>query len=272
MNILVFGASGYAGSEIKRKLEEDFSDVFGTYHSSPASAEEAAFMLFHSLDDHEGLYKILRQIDPQIIIYCLRGDFEKQLEATRIMTEFLKGKENGKMIFLSTANVFDGALEEAHFENDPPRAKSEYGRFKIQSEELITSALGENGVVIRIPEVYGKECPRLQKLRSAALENRKVSSFGNVFVNYTTNRQIAEWIAYIIQNHLTGIFHIGTKDMREYIVFQKELLTELGLEPPDFEVTEMPSPLIQAVLPGREDIPQSMQICVKDVIRLMAEK
>lgn len=270
MSILIFGASGYAGSEIKRTLEAAYGDVFGTYHDSLPLEENA--MLFHSLDDHDGLRKLLRHIDPQIIVYCLRGDFEKQLEATRIMTEFLRGKENGRMIFLSTANVFDGALEAAHFEKDPPRAKSEYGRFKIQSEELITSLLGENGIIIRIPEIYGKECPRLQKLRKAVFDKQKVLSFRNFYVNYTTNRQIAEWIAYIIRNDLTGIFHIGTKDIREYIEFQRELLTQLGLEQPDFDVTEMPSRLIQAVLPGREEIPQSMQIFARDVIRMMAEK
>lgn len=266
MKILVFGASGYAGSYIKKVLDEKFNNVFGTYRTFRDDYKDNMSMIPYELDDMEGLSDILQKINPDVIISCLTGNFTKLVLLHTTISEYIKRKENGRLIFLSSANVFDGALEKAHFEKDEPKAASEYGKFKIQCEKIICGVLGERGIIIRIPEIYGKNCPRVLKLKEAVQTHNPIKTFQNLYVNYTTDRQIAEWIAYIIENDLTGIFHIGTKDMSDYVAFQKKLVDKLSPGQPFFEITKEPLRLTQAVLPGRNEIPNSMQLHVEDVI------
>ena len=47
------------------------------------------------------------------------------------------------MIYLSTANVFDGSLGEPHYEGDARVSDSDYGRFKIQCEDLLQNRMGK---------------------------------------------------------------------------------------------------------------------------------
>ncbi len=266
LKILILGASGYAGSYIKKVLDEKFNDVFGTYHTLRNDYKGNMSMIPYELGDMEGLLNILQKVNPDIVISCLTGDFTKLVLLHTIISEYIKEKENGRLIFLSSANVFDGALEKAHFEYDVPKAASEYGKFKIQCEKIICGALGERGIIIRIPEIYGRNCPRILKLKEAVKAHIPIKTFQNLYMNYTTNRQIAEWIAYIIENDLTGIFHVGTKDMSDYAGFQKKLADKLSLGQPTFEITKEPIRLTQAVLPGRNEIPDSIQLNVEDVI------
>lgn len=70
------------------------------------------------------------------------------------------------MIFISTANVYDGALDKIHVETDIAKADSEYGKFKIEYENYILNKLGNNTIIIRAPEIWGINCPRILKLES----------------------------------------------------------------------------------------------------------
>lgn len=109
------------------------------------------------------------------------------------------------------------------------------------------------------------------KLLRAVREGTPIQSYQNLFVNYTTNAHIAQWIAYLLERDLRGVFHIGTRDMREYAAFQRELLQALGLQPPAFHMERWSEPQYQAVLPGRTDIPSCLQFDVADVLAYLVE-
>lgn len=162
--------------------------------------------------------------------------------------------------------------EKPHYEYDEPGSQSDYGKFKVRCEQVIQDVLGEEAVIIRIPEIHGRTGLRMERFEEAVRTQKPIPTYRNLFMNYTTNHQIAEWLAYIIENDLKGIFHIGTKDMCDYSVFEKELLEALAFGEPVFDVHEEDEPFYQAVLPGREEIPESLQMTVKDVIRYLAEK
>ena len=270
MKILVLGASGYTGRYVKRVLEKQNHSVLGTYRTPVAEYERDCSMMNYELSNESKLKVILEYTNPEIVISCLDGDFGKQLKAYQIVIDYLAKFRTKKFIFLSTSNVFDGTLETAHYENDKPVAASEYGKFKIQCENLIKKALGDNGIIIRIPEIWGIGCPRLEEIKTKIREDKPISIVKNIFVNYTTNKQIAMWINYIIENDLKGIFHVGTKDLSESMQFHKELISSLQLGKPNYNVIkEFPLKQIQAVLPNRSDIPVSMQFGVDDVIEYM---
>lgn len=272
MRILILGASGYAGSCIKKTLEKEYQEVFGTYQNPAKAGQYSAdsSMYHYALENQGELERLLFQTDPDMAISCLCGDFSQQKEAHRVLGEFLAAKENGKILYLSSANVFDGDLSRPHLEPDLPKAESSYGQFKIACEELLARQLGERAIILRIPEIWGTSCKRLKKFREDVQQGRPVQTYGNFWVNYTTDRQIAAWVSYIIKQNLHGVFHIGTRDLYGYTAFQQELAKKLGLGSPVFETEENQQKQVLAVAPGRKEIPEHLQMGVEDVLNVVS--
>ena len=103
MRILILGASGLAGAEIRRTLDTPGNLVYGSCRN-PAGA---AGLCRYDLDGPGDLEAVLEETRPEAIVSCLRGDYEKQLEAHRTAGDYLAGR-GGRRVYLSTANVFDG--------------------------------------------------------------------------------------------------------------------------------------------------------------------
>lgn len=268
MKILILGASGYAGQAIAQRLGEHY-EVYGTYHSQKNEGIAQNRMLQLDLGIPGSIKNILDRIRPQIIISSLGGDFQLQLAAHNDVANYLAENKAGKIIFLSTANVFDAAEENPHYESDRTDSHTDYGKFKIACEHLLQEKLNDRCVTVRVPEIWGRNCPRILKLIEDTESHTPIVTYPNLHVNYTTNVQIAEWIAYIIKEDLGGIFHIGTKDTYDYMQFQSELSMLLGLKEPVFKKELIPQKCFQAVLPGRQEIPEKLQRKVIDVLHYL---
>lgn len=266
MKILILGASGYAGSKIREMLLTEYHDVYGTYFTKNENYEKDSSMFKYELGKDETLKQILESLNPDIIISSLTGDFSLILYAHKIITEFLAEKQNKRIIFISTANVYDGALQDVHTEIDMPKAESEYGKFKIDCENVLSNKLDENAIIIRVPEIWGIDCPRIRKFKSNITNQLPIQTFENIYVNYTTNKQIAQWILYIIKNDLRGTFHIGSKDICEYIEFQNSLYKKLNLPTPLYTIKKFDTKLYQVVLPNRKEIPDYLQMTISQII------
>lgn len=113
-----------------------------------------------------------------MVISALRGDFEKQLAVHKIITDDL-AMHNGKIIYISTVNVFDGECSVPHYENDKRILNSDYGRFKIYCEDLLRIRMDDQAVLVS---------------------------------SHEAGLQIAEYIEWIIQEDKSGTFHVGTTD------------------------------------------------------------
>lgn len=270
MRILVLGASGLAGSAIAKALQADGHAVYGTCRTpSPGHACDPAMLCF-DLSEPRSLVPLMESACPDVVISCLRGDFDRQLEAHRLAADFLL-RHGGKLIFLSTANVFDGDLSRPHYEGDALCSDTAYGQFKIACEQLLQERLGEHCVILRPPEIWGWNCPRLRALVNSARDGIPLQTYKNLSVNYTTDTQIARWIAFIWRHDLRGVFHVGTRDVSDYTAFLDRLSDRLGLPRPVYRVTRSDTPAYQAVLPGRADIPAALQMSVDDVLAYLAE-
>ncbi len=263
MRILILGASGLAGAEIRRTLDTPGNLVYGSCRN-PAGA---AGLCRYDLDGPGDLEAVLEETRPEAIVSCLRGDYEKQLEAHRTAGDYLAGR-GGRMVYLSTANVFDGETDRPHYEDDPPKAESDYGRFKIACERLLAERLGEKLAVLRLPEIWGRSAPRLRALKEADRTAGTAPVYDNIRINFTTDRQAAKWTEYILQQNLGGIFHAGTRDERTHGAFRRQLAKALGLEGIRWEANL--SEGCQSILPGRREIPEELHISVDGVLDWLA--
>ena len=109
-------------------------DVYGSYHSKkPDIFPDKTFKL--DVSQEKNIQNILKIVEPDLVISCLRGDFLMQLKVHKDLANYLQ-KTRGKLYFCSTANVFDGNTSKAHYEHDDTGAKSDYGQYKIVSASI----------------------------------------------------------------------------------------------------------------------------------------
>lgn len=266
MRILLLGATGFIGNTIFTTLTKKGYELYGTYHRRQPDADLLPYFFPFDLQTPENINSILDSVHPEFIISSINGDFSCQLRLHEILAEYVKASESRRLIFISTANVFDNSLNDPHIESDTPDAESSYGLYKAECEHLLLSRLGSQAVILRIPSVWGKNCPRIKQLNAYKQQGKVLQMWDNLMMNYTTPTQIADWISYIIENRLTGIFHVGTKDMMKYWDFYQEIMNRLHLPAPDIAMEHLDKTYYQAVLPTRADIPENLQMCVEDVI------
>lgn len=226
--LLVLGGSGLIGTEIINEMNKHKNfDVYATFYKRAMILlnKEKCFRL--DIEILEDINEILNTVKPQIIISCLRGDFHKQLALHKIIAEYLKNN-NGKLYFLSTANVFDNDFSRPHYEDDLLNSHSDYGKYKIECEKSIIEVLHDNACIIRIPQVWGKNSPRMKEILKSIKNNEKIVVYPKLFLNTNTDTMIAKQIAYIIQKNLKGIFHLAAEDITSNKYFSNELITKLG--------------------------------------------
>lgn len=264
--ILVLGASGTVGTAVYRQLSQySVFDVYGTYfHHKPDTLQ----MRYFSVEEPDRIRDLLEEIAPDIVISALRGDFQKQVEVHIIAAEYLRCHQ-GKLLYFSTANVFDAELDFPHYENDSPRSDSEYGRFKILCENKIREILGNQAVILRLPFVFGKNSVRMCQIKDGC-EMGTLDVYKDLFSNYAADIQIADYIEWIVRNRKEGIFHIGTTDIMRYTDFITRLILKLGKGYPAFQYLEAAGTM--AVMTERKDIPLRLAWNVDKLIDFLCMK
>ena len=139
-SILILGASGTVGATVFKQLscDENLKTV-GTYFSS--MRENTSSLIRFSVEFPNDICSVLKQVRPDIVISSLRGDFDKQLITHEKVAKYLMAN-NGRLIYLSTVNVFDGSCGQPHYEDDARISDSDYGKFKIKCEDLLQNRMG----------------------------------------------------------------------------------------------------------------------------------
>lgn len=263
--ILILGASGTVGSAVFKVLSQDNGlRVAGTCFSKAAIPSSG--LLRFSLKEPGGIRPLLDRVRPDLIISCLRGSFPHHLSAHEAAADYLAGR-GGKLIYLSSANVFDGDLERPHFESDLPCPVSPYGTFKAQCEELLRRRLGSRAVLIRLPFVWGPASPRLLDLKAGCSAGR-LTVYEGLFSNHASDLQIARFIHWVIQTDGEGVFHTGTPEAVSYLSFACQLIDALDMKRPEWIVQKEPG--IRAVLSGRRNIPQALQWNTSQLIQYLS--
>ena len=227
MKLLILGASGLVGKALIKEFSPNY-DVYGTYNQTNLDLKNDNHLQW-DINDSEKILTWIDRICPDVIISCLRGDFNVQLEAHAKIIEKLK-TTNTKFLFCSTTNVFDGEVSKHHDENNTPIAESDYGQFKIKCEELIKSELGDRGLILRLPMVWGKQSPRLNEIKGKLENGQEIEAYDNIYLNHAIDTGIAKQVRKIIENDLRGTFHLATTNIDSQYSFICKLVKSLSTE------------------------------------------
>jgi dTDP-4-dehydrorhamnose reductase len=153
-NVLVTGANGQLGSELKELSSQDPNNTF-------------VFTDVGELDicNHTAVKEFIVKNDINIIINCAAytavDKAEKQFELSNKINHLavknfasIAKEYNIKLIHISTDYVFDGTNHVPYQETDEPNPQSVYGTTKLAGENAIKTINPNNTIIIRTSWVY----------------------------------------------------------------------------------------------------------------------
>jgi len=228
MKILVTGASGQLGSEIK-ELSVNYTDDTFIF----VDREEMA------LDDLTQVLKVIENIDPDLIIsggaYTAVDKAESEAElvdlinhqAVATMAEWTK-QNNRKLIHISTDYVFQGTSSTPLKENEPTNPINVYGLTKQKGEKAIIASVAD-AIIIRTAWVYSSYGANFVKTMIRLMTDREeISVIGDQVGSPTYAHDLAQVILEIAHSNrwLKGIYHFsneGEISWYDFAVAIKEL-------------------------------------------------
>ncbi|SEK37447.1 dTDP-4-dehydrorhamnose reductase [Aquimarina amphilecti] len=262
--ILIIGASGFIGNALYKELNSYF-DTYGTYHTDNPFYEKNQKFFQYDME-LEDISILLSSLKPAIIVSAVRGNFNSQVDAHQRIIEWIK-KNKSKLIFLSSANVFDTFSNYPSYEYDKTLSESVFGRFKIKIENALMRLPTHKYVIARIPMIFGASTPRIQELKTLYDLKASIEVFPNVIINATSISKLTQQLHYIINRSKKGVFHLGSTDLIYHLDLIKEICDMLQLEDPIFkQVFDSNNDRYLAVLPKDNMLPKNLQTTTKEVI------
>lgn len=200
--ILIIGKNSYIGTSLEQWLK-NFPKKYEIKSISlrDDSWEEEDFSVYDAVYHVSGIAHIKETEKIKDLYYRVNRDLTYEVAK--------KSKKEGvkQFIFLSTMSVY--GLESGVINEDTPlRPKSDYGKSKLQAEELI-KPLGDDDfkiTIIRPPMVYGKGCkgnyPRLAKLAKMTpifpyIDNKR----SMIYID-----SLSEFVRLLIDDSVSGLF------------------------------------------------------------------
>lgn len=263
--VLLLGGSGLVGRTIAAALQEACQVIPTAGHCEL----ENGYRL--RAEEPERLLEILEQENPELVISSIRGNYQAQLSFHRKLADWLAGKGK-RLLYISTANVFDGDLSRPWTEDDPPVPESEYGVFKRDCEAMLCEALGDRLIIFRLGTVWDFDCPRVRQLEEHSRSGEPHHTYSGDMVNISYTGQIGAYARYVLGHDLHGVFHVGTTDMADYFEFEKMVCEALEIQPPEFEAEKADPTAFQAILPARKEIPDELQMTIEQVVAEMKQQ
>lgn len=261
---MILGASGFLGGELYRELYP-FYDVYGTYHTPHEKFLDNQKFIEWDLEI-DPIQFILQDLKPDLIISCIKGNFTGQVLAHEEIAEFILTHES-KLIYISSANVFDAFTNFPSYEYDKTLSESIYGRSKIKIENNLMRLPNALFTIVRLPMVFGYNSPKVKEMKLLHDLEAPLEVFPNVVINATTHQKFTQQLHYIINRDLEGTYHLGSTDLMHHKELIEEICGALQLEAPLFKnVYSSNRDRYIAVLPKFHNLPEHLTISIEDVI------
>ncbi|MCK0124009.1 sugar nucleotide-binding protein [Gelidibacter sp. F2691] len=262
--ILILGASGFIGNALYKELCSYFK-TFGTYHlTNPAFETNKHFFQYRVEEDD--IFEILEAVKPSIIISCLRGDFHAQVIAHRHMAEYVMAQDC-KIIFLSSANVFDAYSKYPSYEDDKTLSGSVYGHFKIKIENMLMRLPKKKVVIVRLPMIFGTQSPRVKEIKQHIADKTAIEVFPNLIMNVTTDYKLTQQMHYIINRNKYGVFHLGSSDLVHHDDFIMEMVSLISSDMVNYmKVYTTNEDRYLAVMPKLNALPTHLQLSSTELL------
>lgn len=247
MKVLVLGGRGMAGHVITAYFQE--KPQYNVFYTSRDREDKSVMNL--DVTNSTNLEKIIDAIKPDIIINCIGILNDHANNNTKLAFQVnsllphqlvkLTDRYNGKLVHISTDCVFSG-IKGDYTEADIPDGASIYAQSK-QLGEIIS----DKHLTIRT-SIIG---PELKKDGIGLFlwfmnQKGKINGYEKVLWNGVTTLELAKAVEAMIQNNITGLFHLGSE--KKISKFELLKLMQKIFEKTDVEIIPDSHPVLDRTI------------------------
>ena len=111
--VLLIGGNSLVGKSIVPGLGDNYQMILTAGHYVPENGYQLR------IEEPNKLVEILALENPEIVISSIRGNYQSQMSFHKTLAEWV-AVEKKRLLYISTANVFDGNLSRPWTEHDLP--------------------------------------------------------------------------------------------------------------------------------------------------------
>ncbi|WP_066715072.1 dTDP-4-dehydrorhamnose reductase [Clostridium sp. Marseille-P299] len=227
MKVLVTGVKGQLGFDVIKCLNDRNIDNIG------ADIEE------FDITDKEATREFIIKSKADVIIHCSaytavdRAEDEKEI-CKKVNVDGVKNisdvcKEiNAKMVYISTDYVFPGVGEDFYEVDDQTAPLSQYGKTKLQGEEVVRSLL-DKYFIVRISWVFGVNGNNFVKtMLRLGKERDEINVVADQFGSPTYTADLAPLLCDMIMTEKYGTYHATNEGVCSWADFTEEIFKVAG--------------------------------------------
>lgn len=210
MRILITGAAGMLGTDVRRAGKSVGLEVFACPHSE-----------LDVTDGHATAAKI-RRAAPAVVINCAAWTDVDRAESEEQRAIAVNGPGAGNVaraaaesgawtVHVSTDYVFDGSKRTPYLESDVPAPQSAYGRSKLSGERAVEQAAPDAHTIVRSSWLFGVSgrCFPRTILRLAAERRELTVVDDQVGCPTFTGHLALALIELVTETPITGMVHVA---------------------------------------------------------------
>lgn len=228
MRILILGAEGQLGSELRR--------VLGAHHDLvPLSHREA------DITDLNRLMILTERINPDVVINSAaytdvdgcESDRDKAFLVNAIGARnaaIAARRAKARIVHISTDYVFDGGKDGAYAEYDLPNPINVYGWSKLLGERMVAEQ-NPDSYILRVAWLYGPEGRNFVKtMISLSKSNEEIRVVNDQRGTPTFAGDVAEQIDMLIGTDSYGLYHCTSQGSCTWYEFAVEIFRLIGAD------------------------------------------
>ncbi|TMN22048.1 sugar nucleotide-binding protein [Lentibacillus cibarius] len=268
MKIIVFGASGYAGSAIYQLLKNDpQTEVIGTYLDDPGMFDDLYKL---DVNEPESFSAFFKQIQPDAVVWSvMSGPYEDELINEGLLHLINHLSPETKLVYISTDFVFaDGYgpyTEDSVITKLPDEhVLSTYANAKVKAERFIRNDL-INCVILRAGPIYGKNSlgkrdERTNQLLTSLRQGETTAYRDDLIRTFVHVDDLAAAVKAFAMNELTGVYHAGPNQRASFYSFMRRMAESLGYD------KELVQRAEKEELPDKE-IPKNTALATEKIVK-----
>ena len=237
MRIFITGVTGMLGSAVRAELDGLGHEVIGTSRQGNRG--------FHALDvrDWAAVRDCIRKHHPRLVLHlAAETDVDRcEQQADHAYATNALGTENiawacreqgAVLVYISTANVFDGEKLEPYTEYDRTGSINVYGRSKLEGERAVERIQGRYFILRAGWMVGGWEFDKkfVYKIIQRCRTERQLYVVDDKFGSPTFTVDFARNLMPLIQTGRFGTYHLANQGVASRLEIAKEVVRLLGKE------------------------------------------